>query len=141
MKSYKEPGDKFAPDLVTSLHQISDRAYGRVPLRVNADPRLSGSDVRVYTAIAGYVFQGNVCHESYAALAGAACTSRRQVIRSVRRLIECGHIKAENPKKTRSKRWLMLMSPVFAQKQRAGIEEVAEAPSGGRRLVSTRRSA
>jgi hypothetical protein len=140
---YKEPGEKSSPDLVKSLHQFGDRSYGRVPMQVNSDKRLSGSDVRVLCGIAYYVHQGNTCRESYSTLAVASGVSRRQVVTSVARLRKFGWI--EQPDQDERKRqWLMLTSPVFGQKQRAGVEEtvsVGPASLPRRRLATVAHSA
>jgi CRP-like cAMP-binding protein len=142
MKTSKDSVAYLATDLSPIRQQFerrSPRANGRVPLSVNMDKRLNGTDIRVYCGISCAVFQGNVCRRSYQDIAEDSGVTRQQVARSVKRLVKTGHVRPSQSNEVRSKGWLMLPSPVFGQKQRAGVEEVAIGPSGQPRLVSAPR--
>jgi hypothetical protein len=113
--------------------------YSRVPTEVSQDRRLKHRDIRVYGALAASCWQGNVASVGKRRLANLAQCAPRLVIDSLARLVAAGHI-AKTPDRLRGQRArYVLLSPVFGQKQRAGVEEIAIGPGGRRRLVSVRK--
>jgi hypothetical protein len=109
--------------------------YARIPWEVVCDARLKPLDIRVYCMISGPTFRATTAKVGTRRIAECAHTSRRLVIESIRRLEDCGHIK--RGKQQRGKREMyIVMSAVFGQKQRAGIQEVISGPSRTRRLAS-----
>jgi len=144
MKSIKNTGVNSAPNLASKRHQFAPTAYGRVPLNLNCDKRLNGTDIRVYVAIAHHVFQGNVCRESYSVLAEAAGVSRQQVVRAVAHLLEHKHMLPYSGNKERHRQWFVLPSVVFGQKQaalNAGESTEEHLVSGPRKRLATVRTA
>lgn len=118
------------------LDTFPSKAYGRLPLSVNADKRLSGNDIRVYAGIAYFVRQGNVCRAVYSEIAKVSGVDRKVVWRSIKALTECGHVIPAPSNKERACGWLSLPSKVFGQKQESGVREVSIGPSGTPRLTS-----
>ena len=112
--------------------------YARVPREIVCDPRLQPLDIRVYCMLAGAVWQGTTAKIGTRLIAENIGASRRLVIQSLRRLRELGHIQTMGVR--RGKRELyVLTSPIFGQKQRAGVEEIISSPSRTPRLASVRR--
>src|SRR5258708_4797838 len=104
--------------------------YARVPREVVCDRELKLLDVRVYCMLAGSVWQGNTASIGTRLVANSIHASRRLVIASLRRLERRGHIRKANPVRRGKREMYVLLSPVFGQKQRAGVEEVAWGPNG-----------
>jgi hypothetical protein len=118
---------------------LSRIQYSRVPCEVSADRRLKPRDICVYAVLAASCWQGSVAQVGKRLIAKLAGCAERLVISSLRRLEATGHIERP-PGQVRGQRGrYVLLSPVFGQKQRAGIEEVAMGPSGRRRLVTVRK--
>jgi hypothetical protein len=109
-------------------------SYARVPREVVCDEDLKLRDVRVYCMLAGSVWQGSTASVGTRLIASCIHASRRLVIESLRRLEARGHIRKAAARRGKREVYVLL-SPVFGQKQRAGIEEKAMGPSGPR-LVS-----
>jgi hypothetical protein len=63
-------------------------------------------------------------------LSGPECAhaSRRLVIESIQRLEDCGHIKRGQQERGKREMYIV-MSEVFGQKQRAGIQQIVSSPS------------
>ncbi len=144
MKSIKDTGVKSAPDLASNRHQFAPSAYGRVPLNLNSDKRLNGTDIRVYAAIAYHVFQGNVCREPYEKLAVAGGVTRQQVTRAVANLLGYKYILPYPGNRERHRQWFVLPSVVFGQKQRAldaGESSSEDLVSRPRKRLATARTA
>lgn len=144
MKSYKDAVVNSATDLLPIRQQkFSPKSHGRVPLSVSSDKRLNGTDVRVFAGISSFVFQGNVCRESYAEIGSRSGASRQQVARAVANLIEFGHVIAANGNEQRQRGWLILPQLVFGQKQRAGVDSliVEGLASAPRKRLATVRTA
>src|ERR1035437_6526883 len=113
--------------------------YSRVPSEVSADRRLKPRDVCVYAVLATFCWQGSVAQVGKRLIARLAGCAERLVISSLQNLRSAGHIEKQ-PGQLRGQRGrYVLLSPVFGQKQRAGVEEVAMGPSGRRRLVAVRK--
>lgn len=113
------------------------KRYGRIPMEILVDLSLNSEAVRVYGMLASSVFQGNVATVGMRRIGKLIGKSPATVMRRLRELEAAGHIKVP-PQRLGQRGFYELLSPVFAQKQRAGIEEVVSSPSGGRRLASVR---
>jgi hypothetical protein len=111
MKFYKTPDVKNSPHLVKKRHQFGENAYALCAMRMNADKRLSASDVRVANAIAYHCFQGTISRISYADIAQGAAVSKRQVVRSVATLIAYGYLEKAEGSEERTLQWLVMTSP------------------------------
>lgn len=133
MKSYKEAGINMVPDLAPIWCQISAKSYGRAPISMNSDKRISGTDVRVFNGVSSFVYQGNVCRESHSRIAERSGVTRQQVTRSIKALLEYGHLVAPEGRVERKKGWLILPQVVFGQKQ-GDCSEIISQPR--KRLVS-----
>jgi len=112
-------------------------AYARLPREVIGDPELKLLDIRVYCMLAGSVWQGNTARIGTRLLASYVRASRRLVVESLQRLEKRGHL--EKAARHGQRQMYVLTSPVFGQKQRAGMEEVISSPSRTPRLASVRR--
>ena len=115
--------------------------YARLVHSVLYDARLGHCDKLVYARLADCCWQGTIAKIGQRAIARDLGMSRTQVSRSLHKLMEAGHI---TPTQIRFKavQAYHLNSPRFGQKQRSGdVEETAQAPSGGERMVSVRKSA
>lgn len=94
------------------------------------DPRLSHVDVRVFNGISSYVTTGQAYTLSYGEIAESSAVSRRQVIRSVQKLIQFDHIEVIGERRESAPRAYRLRSPVFKASQ-----QVAEqGPASSKRL-------
>jgi hypothetical protein len=111
--------------------------YARVPWEVVCDERLKRLDIQVYCMISGPTFQATTSTVGTRRIADCVHASRRLVIESIQRLEECGHIKRARQGRGKREMYVM-MSGVFGQKQRAGIQEVISGPSRAPRLASVR---
>jgi len=112
-------------------------AYARIPREVVCDATLKMLDVRVYCMLAGSVWQGATAKIGTRLIATCIHASRRLVIESLHRLEDRGHIRRAAVRRGQRETFV-LMSLVFGQKQRAGVEEVISSPSKGRRFASVR---
>jgi DNA-binding IclR family transcriptional regulator len=101
---------------------------------VLCDPKLSAYAKCVYGVMALNVFQGNVAKIGQRLIANKLGINKDTVCKAVAELVERKHIGVIG--KGRQRRWYSLLSAVYAQKQRAGVEEVVSAPSGGHRLAT-----
>ena len=101
------------------------------------DKSINSEAVRVYGNLAISVFQGNIARIGMRQIGGFIGRSPATVMRRLHELESAGHIKAA-ARKRGQRAFYELLSPVFGQKQRAGIEEIVSSPSGGKRLVSVR---
>lgn len=84
------------------------------------------------------VYQGNVTRMGQRLIAQQLGLSKNTVTAAIRELAQRGHVAVDGSGK--AARWYQLTSPVFASKQRAGVEEVVARPGGARRLVSVRKA-
>jgi hypothetical protein len=88
--------------------------------------------------LAGSVWQGATAKIGTRLIANCVHASRRLVAESLSRLEIRGHVKKAGARRGQRPTYL-LTSPVFAQKQRAGLEEAVSGPSRTLRLASIRR--
>ena len=114
--------------------------YARIPWEVACDRRLKPLDVRVYCIISGPTFQGTTSQVGQRLIADLSHAARASVVKSLRRLECCGHIKRAVRKLGRREMYLVT-SRVFGKKQRAGCEEIISSPSRTPRLASVENSA
>jgi hypothetical protein len=91
-------------------------------------------DIRVCCMLAGSLWQGNTARIGTRLLAVYVRASRRLVVESLHRLEIRGHV--QKAARRGQRQMYVLTSPVFGQKQRAGIEEVISSPSRTPRLAS-----
>lgn len=110
--------------------------YARLPLSVLMDKALTDADVRVYAGLAAVVWQGTTERESYQEISELAGVSERQARRSIKALVAAGLISAAPSNRRGSRGVFSLASPVFGQKQRAGVTTVVSSPSRGTRYAS-----
>lgn len=114
-------------------------AYARIPLTVIADSQLSRLDIMVYAAISSPVFQGNVANIGSRRIAEIARTTQRMVLKSIRKLVDAGHLAIAESKGKGYRSMYILTSPVFGQKQ--GKVNVVRSTPRGKRLVSVEKIA
>jgi len=117
---------------------LSRGQYSRVPREVLSDRRLKSRDLRVYAVLAGACWQGSVVSVGKRLIAKRAPCAERLVVPSLKRLEATGHIQ-KVPVKRGQRGLYHLVSAVFGQKQRAGIEELIVTPDSKRRLATVRR--
>ncbi len=120
------------------VRENSPKWHGRVPIAVARDPRISDAAVRLYSVLCSYVGQGTTASVGQRRAAEILGWSQPKVSRLLAKLVEVGHIVPTEVGDGRRGSY-HFTSPVFGQKQRAGIKEVVSAPSGGKRLASVRR--
>jgi hypothetical protein len=113
--------------------------YARLPREVSGDRRLKHRDTRVYAVLARSCWQGNVAQVGKREIAKMTPCAERLVVESLRRLEATGHIQRQPGRRRGQRGRYILLSPIFGQKQRAGLEEVIVTPKGRRRLVSVRK--
>jgi Bifunctional DNA primase/polymerase, N-terminal len=118
------------PLVVHTGEPLYQAKYSRVPADVLDDPDLKSRDIRVYAALASRCFQTNVAHAGKRLLARIAGCSARLVLESLRRLQETGHIQKPPGRQHGQRGCYVLLSPIFGQKQRAGVEEIVSGPKG-----------
>jgi len=111
--------------------------YARLPREVICDPELKLLDIRVYCMLAGSVWQGNTARMGTRLLASYVRASRRLVVESLQRLEKRRYLEKAAARRGQRQMYVLL-SPVFGQKQRAGIQEVISSPSRTPRLASVR---
>jgi Bifunctional DNA primase/polymerase, N-terminal len=116
----------------------SRKGYARVPREVYTDRRLEAVDIRVYSVLASRCWQGNVASVGKRLIAREACCAECRVCSSLKRLEAFGHIRKQPGRRRGQRAKYVLLSEVFGQKQRAGVEEVAMGRNGPR-LVSVRK--
>jgi hypothetical protein len=117
---------------------LSREQYSRIPREVLSDRRLNGRDIRVYAVLAVFCWQGSVAAVGKRLIAKRAGCAERLVVASLKHLEVTGHIHKTAVK--RGQRGIYhLLSPVFGQKQRAGLYEMVVSPDGRRRLASVRK--
>lgn len=113
--------------------------YSRVPRELWLDPSVTQmATIKVFCAISGKTQQGNTASLGQNLLADALEMDRRTVRRALVQLEKMGHIKRAGSSKGMRDKYV-LTSPVFGQKQRDGVREIAVGPSGGERMVSAPR--
>jgi hypothetical protein len=117
---------------------LSRTQFSRVPREVSEDRRLKHRDIRVYAVLAACCWQGNVSQVGKRKIASLAPCAERLVIDSLRRLETTGHIQKQPGRLHGQRGRYVLLSAVFGQKQRSGMEDVARGPNG-LRLVSVRK--
>jgi hypothetical protein len=117
---------------------LSRKQYSRIPREVSSDRRLKHRDVRVYAALSTFCRQGSVAQAGKRLLAKLARCAERLVIDSLKNLEATGHIQ-KCPVCRGARGRYVLLSPVFGQKQSAGVREVAMGPSGPRLVSSPRK--
>jgi len=118
---------------------LSDNRFSKIPRSVSSDRRLNARDKSVYGALAGFCFQGSVAKVGKRLLSRLAGCAERLVIDSLKKLEITGHIQKAPDRRRGQRAWYILTSPVFGQKQRAGVDEVAIIPGGQPRLVSVKK--
>lgn len=69
------------------------KLFSRTPLSVTLDPNIKHADRTAFDVIAYLSWPGNRCYESLSELADVLSTDKHQVLRSLRRLETCGHIR------------------------------------------------
>jgi len=87
--------------------------------------------------LAGAVWQGSTARMGTRLLAAYTGAARRLVVESLRRLETRGHLQKAAGRRGQRPIYV-LTSPVFGQKQSAGIEEIIGSPSRALRLASVR---
>jgi len=120
---------------VTSKMGRSPLWHSRVPASVLLDLRISDRAVRVYSVLALKTYQGNIASIGCRQLSDLIGVGRMSAHRAVKELIAAGYVKAGGSGNGQ-RAWYELTSPVFAQKQRSGVDESVDYPR--RRLVSVR---
>lgn len=108
--------------------------YSRIPDSALHDHALSFSARCVYCEIAGHVRQGTISTIGMRLIAKRLGCHIGTVKEAVHELATRKHI--EIRKRGKQRFYYHLTSSVFGQKQRAGVYETDESPSGGRRAVS-----
>ena len=103
--------------------------FGRVPLEVSCDQRVSDRAARLYGFLAAFVFHGNACTISLAQMAEAMRCSRSSAKRALDELIECGHVAPGRDNQERQRGFYCLTSEIFAQRQ--GKEDVVVREASG----------
>lgn len=131
----------FTQDETVLAKSVSSRVkrspgwYGRTPASVSLDVSISSEACRVYSIMALKTFQGSVAKIGMRQLGILIGKSPATAMRRVKELVSAGHLRVS--RKENGKRcWYEFTSPVFAQKQRAGIQEVIHYPR--KRMVSVR---
>lgn len=112
--------------------------YARLPLDVLLDARLSARALRIYGILAAHAFQGSVAYIGQRFIGELVGCSAATAGRELKRLEEFGFVNRSECESGQRLHWV-LTSSVFGKKQRAGVEEVVSAPSGGKRFASVRR--
>lgn len=84
-----------------------DLLHGRTPFSVILDPRLMHADRTLFDVIGFFGWPDNKCHESVRDLAVVVSSDKRQIQRSIARLINYGHAKRNKDGS------IALTSPVF----------------------------
>ena len=110
--------------------------YARIPDSVLHDRVLSATARCVYALFSRYTYQGTTVSIGHRRIAGILGLHKETVGIAVRELEERKHIVIKG--KGKARRVYHLQSPVFGQKQRAGIEEVISSPRRTPRLASVR---
>ena len=110
--------------------------YARVPDSVLFDRSLSSSARCVYAVLARYAYQGTTVRIGQRRIATLLGVHVETVNRAIRELESRGHIAIRG--RGNSRIVYHLVSDVFGQKQRSGVEESISSPSRGPRLASTR---
>lgn len=124
-------------NIVKRSGRKTEKWYGRTPATVSFDLSMSSDAVRVFSVMALFVFQGNIVAIGLRELGKLCGISAASAMRRVKELEAGGHVRVKRGSNGQRAHY-ELVSPVFAQKQRAGVEEVVETPSGARRMVSVR---
>jgi len=117
---------------------LSRAHYSRVPVDVLFDPQLKNRDKVIYAALAIHCWQGSVASIGKRRIAKLTCCAERLVIESLNRLEAYGHILRASVQRGQRAQYV-LKSPVFGQKQRAGVQEIITTHDGRRRLASVGR--
>jgi hypothetical protein len=115
------------------------KRYARVQREVYTDPRLEARGVRIYCVLASSCWQGSVAQVGKRLIAKEACCAECDVISSLRKIEAAGHIQKHAGRRRGHRAMYVLLSSVFGQKQRAGVEEVVSGPDGRLRLVTVRK--
>ena len=128
---------KSAQQVYGKSAQSGVEKYARVPDSVLFDHGLSLAARAVYGVLARHVFQGTTVNMGQRRIANLLGTHTETVNLALHELEEQKHISIRGT--GRARRIYHLHSPVFGQKQRAGIEEVISSPSRTPRLASVGR--
>lgn len=131
-------GETVSAKSVSAKVKRSPLWHGRMPAAILLDPALSSDAVKLYGILALKTFQGNISSIGLRQLGKLAGMSPATAMRRLRELISTGHLKISKAGNGQ-RAWYELTSPVFAQKQRAGVETIVQYPR--RRLVSVRATA
>jgi DNA-binding MarR family transcriptional regulator len=119
---------------------LSSSRFARIPTEVSTDHRLVARDVRVYEAISMSSWNGPVVEIGKRLLARRARCAERLVLKSLRSLEAAGHIEKQ-PRKRGQRARYVLLSPVFAQKQRSSAEEILDSGDGQSTWPAVRKDA
>ena len=133
-------GHKGEPLLGHTRIPLPSTRYARVPQEVYTNSRLDARDVRVYCALASACWQRAIAQVGKRFLASQCQCAERKVIGSLKNLEAAGHIR-ECPSRGGQRAQYELVSPVFGQKQRAGINVIVPSLEGQPRLVQSAQGA
>ncbi len=117
--------------------QLEPESYARLVKSVLYDKQLGFAARSVYGVLADHVFQGTTAKIGQRRVAKLLGCHQDTAAAALQELSDRGHIDIIGTGQQR--RVYHLRSSRFGAKQRAGVEETAPAPSGGRRLVSAPR--
>lgn len=129
-----QQAETLQPESVSSKLKHS-RRYGKLPLELIQDPKVSDSAKVLYALLAAQVFQGRIAKVGQRLMAANLGVSVATVCRRLAELKSHGYI-GLGPTRCGQRAFWILNSPVFGSKQ-GSLDEVAPGPSG-RRLVSVR---
>ncbi len=76
----------------TSPEGEPKKRHARIPREVGTDKRLSGTDIKVYFALSSFTRLGPLVSAGVRWIAECVHLRRTTVTRSLRRLVECGHV-------------------------------------------------
>lgn len=123
-------------ETVSVPRKVKRSRYARLPWDVLTDAEISSDAKVVYAVIAGHAFQGTVAYIGQRFIGELAGMSAAKVNRLLKQLVP--KYLERDIEASGKRAHYHLKSPVFGQKQRAGVEEVISSPSGNRRLASVR---
>lgn len=122
-----------------TYQRANEKRFARIPLTVLQDGALSLSARCIYAILSVHVWQGTTAKIGQRRIADLLQIRQATVSAALKELAERGHIEVKSGKDGAKDRGLYcLLSPIFGQKQRAGVDEVISSPSGNRRLASVR---
>lgn len=119
-------GPTGGPLVVPTRDPLSSTRFARIPEDVFADRKLTHRDIRVFSILSFSCWPNNISAVGKRRIMARAHCSGRSVRESLGQLELAGHILQE-PKKRGQRGSYVLLSPIFAQKQPVGADEVATA--------------